>query len=243
MHRLCFVVLFAATACASSPSSGDSNACVAGTFTGNWVLTGSGASTYKGECGIQGNVTIKDTATAEEIAQFQRVQTVSGTLYLPMAAQALELPALQKVGGTLNLDGSCHLTAFSAPVLATATTIQVAGATQLATFSAPSLGDAGNSILFSGNPALTKLVLGVKALNLNLLILNNPVLTDLDLSHLTLVSSLKICGNTLLASLASLANAVQIPGDWAISGNPALDAAWLSTFRAAHANNESGSCQ
>jgi hypothetical protein len=242
MYRLAILVSFLVSACASTPA-GDSNACVTGTYTGNLVLTGTGVGTYAGQCTVKGSVTIKNTATADEIAEFQRVQTVDGTLYLSMASQSLDLPALQKVSGTLNLDGSCHLTVFSAPALTTVQQLQVAGATELTSFSAPNLDDSGNAIQFSGNPVLTKLALGVKALKLNLLILDNPLLAQVDLSRLTSVSALKICDNPALTSLASLADAVVITGVWSIANDAALDAKWLEAFKASHSGNFTDSCK
>ena len=228
------------TACASSAST-DSNACTPGIAAGNLILSGGGLGSYKGECGIAGNVTVKDTATADEIAAFQRIQTIGGTLYLPMASQTLTLPVLAKVGGTLNLDGSCKLQSFSAPALQEAKQIQIANASSLATLDLPALADTGTSVQLSGNAALTTATIGATALANNLLVLDNPVLTEVKLPNLKTVSSLQFRNNPLLASLKTLATTAQVTGSWEICNNPALDQTWLDAWTQTHKSSQ-GTC-
>lgn len=228
--------------CASTPAATtDPTACTGGIAAGNLILSGTGVGTYAGECGIANNVTIKSTATAEEIEAFQRVETIGGMLTIEAGAQALVLPKLRKVTSTLNIGSSAQITSLSAPALEVVNQVQINGAPGLTSVSLPALTDSGTSVQLSGNPVLKAAHIGATKLSINLLVVDNPLLTDLNLARLTQVSNLTIRGNAALASLATLADAVNVSGKWVICNNAALDATWLAAWSAKHTASQ-GTC-
>ncbi len=220
---------------------GGGGSCTPGTYQGTLTFNGNGASAgYNGQCTISGNVYVQATASSAEMEALQGIQSIYGQLSLaaPPSAQNLTLPNLQMVTSGITLDTAGSLQNLVLPALKSLSFFTSQNSSTIVSIDASALSDPMQSVFLAQNVVLEVVSFGTSQITSNIILQNNPALISAAFANLSSLGSLGVTGNAKLSQLQLGQGALSIVQTWQVCGNPALDPAWVTAFRAAHSNEQ-----